>query len=199
MCDKAHSSHISSVHVARCYLTPMHMQQVERIPFGSSLIDTVSVLYGTSLFVRQNTTCFMWGKAKWNLQLMKYQIKLINVYFLELYILKQHTTPHCVFASFFQVKTTFQIIPSVLYNYLNIVHLSIYGSTVLLFDLSRIFSLLILYTTGRTPWTENQPVARTLPTYLLMELSPSWEAANCAAIQKIPSNFKEPEGSSPCS
>jgi hypothetical protein len=34
--------------------------------------------------------------------------------------------------------------------------------------------------------------------YLLTELSPSWEAANCAAIQKIPSNFKEPEGSSRC-
>jgi hypothetical protein len=32
-----------------------------------------------------------------------------------------------------------------------------------------------------------------------MELSPSWEVANCAAIQEIPSNFKEPEGSSPCS
>jgi hypothetical protein len=27
-------------------------------------------------------------------------------------------------------------------------------------------------------------------TYLLTELSPSWEAANCAAIQEIPSNFK---------
>jgi hypothetical protein len=34
--------------------------------------------------------------------------------------------------------------------------------------------------------------------YLCTELSPSWEAANCAAIQDIPSNFKEPEGSSPC-
>jgi hypothetical protein len=34
---------------------------------------------------------------------------------------------------------------------------------------------------------------------LLTELSPSCEAANCAAIQKIPSNFKEPKGSSPCS
>jgi hypothetical protein len=34
-------------------------------------------------------------------------------------------------------------------------------------------------------------------TYLLTALSPSWEAANCAAIQEIPSNFKEPEGSSP--
>jgi hypothetical protein len=36
-------------------------------------------------------------------------------------------------------------------------------------------------------------------TYLLKELSSSWEAVNCAAIQEIPSNFKEPEGSSPCS
>jgi hypothetical protein len=36
-------------------------------------------------------------------------------------------------------------------------------------------------------------------TYLLTELSPPWGAANCAAIQEIPSNFKEPEGSSPCS
>jgi hypothetical protein len=32
-------------------------------------------------------------------------------------------------------------------------------------------------------------------TYLLTELSPSCEAANCAASQ----HFKEPEGSSPCS
>jgi hypothetical protein len=36
-------------------------------------------------------------------------------------------------------------------------------------------------------------------TYLPTELNPSWEAANCAAIQEIPSNFKEPENSSPCS
>jgi hypothetical protein len=36
-------------------------------------------------------------------------------------------------------------------------------------------------------------------TYLRTELSPSWEAANCEAIQEIPNNFKEPEGSSPCS
>jgi hypothetical protein len=35
--------------------------------------------------------------------------------------------------------------------------------------------------------------------YLLTELSPSWEAANCAAIQEIPSNFKEPESSLSCS
>jgi hypothetical protein len=32
-----------------------------------------------------------------------------------------------------------------------------------------------------------------------MELSPSWETADYAATQEIPSNFKEPEGSSPCS
>jgi hypothetical protein len=38
-----------------------------------------------------------------------------------------------------------------------------------------------------------------LLTYLRTELSPSWEAANCAAIQEIPSNFKEPKGSPPCS
>jgi hypothetical protein len=31
-----------------------------------------------------------------------------------------------------------------------------------------------------------------------MQLSPSWEAANCAAIQEIPSNFKEPECLLPC-
>jgi hypothetical protein len=36
-------------------------------------------------------------------------------------------------------------------------------------------------------------------TYLLTELSFSWEAANCAAIQETSSNFKEPESSSPCS
>jgi hypothetical protein len=36
-------------------------------------------------------------------------------------------------------------------------------------------------------------------TYLFTELSPSCETANCAAIQEIPSNFKEPEGSSQCS
>jgi hypothetical protein len=44
-------------------------------------------------------------------------------------------------------------------------YLSICGSTVLLLDLGRFFSLLILYTVGRTPWTGDQPVARTLPTH----------------------------------
>jgi hypothetical protein len=38
-----------------------------------------------------------------------------------------------------------------------------------------------------------------LLTYLSTELSPSWEAANFVAIEEIPSNVKEPEGSSPCS
>jgi hypothetical protein len=30
-------------------------------------------------------------------------------------------------------------------------------------DLGRFFSFLILYTVGRTPWTEDQPIARPLP------------------------------------
>jgi hypothetical protein len=29
-------------------------------------------------------------------------------------------------------------------------------------------------------------------------MRPSWEGVYCAAIQEIPSNFKEPEGSLPC-
>jgi hypothetical protein len=44
-------------------------------------------------------------------------------------------------------------------------HLSIYDSAVLLLDLGRFFSFLILYTDGRTPWTVDQPVARPLPTH----------------------------------
>jgi hypothetical protein len=45
------------------------------------------------------------------------------------------------------------------------INISIYGSTVLLLDLGRFFSFLILYTVGRTPWTSDQPVARPLPTH----------------------------------
>jgi hypothetical protein len=44
-------------------------------------------------------------------------------------------------------------------------NLSVYGSTVLLFNLGRFFSFLILYTVGRTPWTGDQPVAGPLPTH----------------------------------
>jgi hypothetical protein len=36
-------------------------------------------------------------------------------------------------------------------------------------------------------------------TNLITELSPFGEAAKCSAIRKIPSDFKELEGSSPCS
>jgi hypothetical protein len=43
--------------------------------------------------------------------------------------------------------------------------ISIYGSTVLLLDLGRFFSSLILHTVGRTPWTGDQPVARPPPTH----------------------------------
>jgi hypothetical protein len=39
-----------------------------------------------------------------------------------------------------------------------------YGSAVLLLDLGRFFSFLILYTVGMTPWTGDQPVVRPLPT-----------------------------------
>jgi hypothetical protein len=42
---------------------------------------------------------------------------------------------------------------------------SVHGSTVLLLDLGRLFSFLILYTVGRTPWTGDQPVARPPPTH----------------------------------
>jgi hypothetical protein len=45
------------------------------------------------------------------------------------------------------------------------IYLSIYGSTVLLLDLGRFFSFLILFTVGRTPWTGDQPVAKWLPTH----------------------------------
>jgi hypothetical protein len=41
----------------------------------------------------------------------------------------------------------------------------IYGFTVLLLDLGRFFSFLILYTVGRTPWTKDQPVTRPMPTH----------------------------------
>jgi hypothetical protein len=47
--------------------------------------------------------------------------------------------------------------------------LSIYGYTVLLLDLGRFFSFLILYTIGRTPWTGDQPVAKLLPTHRTIE------------------------------
>jgi hypothetical protein len=48
-------------------------------------------------------------------------------------------------------------------------------------------------------WEQSIMKTLVILTYLLTELSPSWEAANCAAIQEIPSNFNEPESLSPCS
>jgi hypothetical protein len=47
--------------------------------------------------------------------------------------------------------------------------LSIYSSTVLLLNLGRFFSFLILYTVGRTPWKGDQPIARPLPTHRTTE------------------------------
>jgi hypothetical protein len=46
----------------------------------------------------------------------------------------------------------------------NCLHLSLYGSTVLLLDLDGFFSYLLLYTVGRTPLTGDQAVAKPLPT-----------------------------------
>jgi hypothetical protein len=45
-----------------------------------------------------------------------------------------------------------------------ILSLYVYDCTVLLLDLGRSFTFLILYTVGRTPWTGDQPVARPLRT-----------------------------------
>jgi hypothetical protein len=45
------------------------------------------------------------------------------------------------------------------------IYLSIYGSAVILLDLGRCFSFLILYTVDRTPWAGDQPVERPLPTH----------------------------------
>jgi hypothetical protein len=42
---------------------------------------------------------------------------------------------------------------------------SIYGSTALLLGLGRVYSFLIFFTVGRTPWTGDQPVARPLPVH----------------------------------
>jgi hypothetical protein len=46
---------------------------------------------------------------------------------------------------------------------------SICDSTILLLDLRRSFSFLILYTFGRTPWTGDQPITRPLPTHRINE------------------------------
>jgi hypothetical protein len=43
--------------------------------------------------------------------------------------------------------------------------LSVCGFTVLLLDLSHFISFLILYTVGRTRWTEDKPIGRPLPTH----------------------------------
>jgi hypothetical protein len=48
----------------------------------------------------------------------------------------------------------------------NVQHrLSLYGSSVLMLDLGRFFSFLILYTVAETLWTGDQPVVRPLPTH----------------------------------
>jgi hypothetical protein len=50
-------------------------------------------------------------------------------------------------------------------NLITVYSSSSLGSTALLLGLDLSFSLLILYTVDRTPWTGDQPVARPLPTH----------------------------------
>jgi hypothetical protein len=56
------------------------------------------------------------------------------------------------------------------------------------------YSAYCIYLLGRQSLEMPSSARNILLTYLRKELSPSWEVANCAAIQKIPSIFKEPEG-----
>jgi hypothetical protein len=65
-----------------------------------------------------------------------------------------------------------------------------YESTVLLLGLGRIFSFLILYTVGRTPWNVDQPVARPLPTHRTIQTQ------NKRTQTSIPSVWFEPTNSS---
>jgi hypothetical protein len=48
-----------------------------------------------------------------------------------------------------------------------------YGSPVLLLGIGCFFSVLILYTVGRTPWMGDQPVARPVPTQNTIQTSMS--------------------------
>jgi hypothetical protein len=76
---------------------------------------------------------------------------------------------------------------------------SIYGSTVLLLDIRRFFSFLMLYTVGRTPWTGDQPIAR--PRYLHTEHKQRINAHNTdihalSGIRTHDPNFRASEDSS---
>jgi hypothetical protein len=48
-------------------------------------------------------------------------------------------------------------------------YLSVYGSIVLLLNLGRFFSFIILHTFGTIPWAGDQSVARPLPTHRITE------------------------------
>jgi hypothetical protein len=39
------------------------------------------------------------------------------------------------------------------------------GSTALFWALAALFSFIIIYTVGRTPWTGDHPIAKSLPTH----------------------------------
>jgi hypothetical protein len=68
------------------------------------------------------------------------------------------------------------------------------------FRLFCVYGVLCVGSGLATDWSVVQGVVTTVYriTYLT-ELSPSWEAANCAAIQEILNNFMKPGGSLPCS
>jgi hypothetical protein len=48
-------------------------------------------------------------------------------------------------------------------------HVLYYGSAALLFGSSRFLSFLMLCVVGTNPWTEDQPVARRLPTHRTLQ------------------------------
>jgi hypothetical protein len=54
-------------------------------------------------------------------------------------------------------------------------------------DLGRFFSVLILYTVGRTPWTRDQPVARPLPTQTQTQNKPCYTSVSSSIAQHHPS------------
>jgi hypothetical protein len=57
-----------------------------------------------------------------------------------------------------------------------------------LLDPSSFFSFLILYTVGRTPWTENEPVARSLPTYRTTQTQNKCTQTSIPQVEFEPTN-----------
>jgi hypothetical protein len=82
-----------------------------------------------------------------------------EIFFRKIWVVLQMAT-----RVFFPMKATWRNPPHSTYVvsiYLSI-YLWLYNP---LLDLGRLFSFLILYTVGRTPWTGDQPIVRPLPTH----------------------------------